>query len=44
MKRTLLASLALTASGCAPPCGPFEAWQENGQEGKGVWNIGEAYG
>ena len=45
MKRTLLSVLALIASGCGPPDGPYELYYENGQlEGKGTFNRGELDG
>ena len=45
MKRTLLLTLALIASGCGPPDGPYENYYENGQlQEKGTYAAGELDG
>ena len=45
MKKTLLLTLALIASGCGPPDGPFEFYDENGQlQTMGTYNMGEECG
>ena len=42
MKKTLLLTLALIASGCGPPDGPYETYYDNGQlQEKGTYAAGE---
>ena len=41
MKKALLLALALIASGCGPPDGPYENYYENGQlRAQGELNMG----